>query len=88
MTLIFFFFALFTDQSLAAPFETHEASRTLETHDAAHDHNVPRTPLLHVGHHFLDHANNAEEVGLENAFHLVDADALHRSQQAHTCIVD
>lgn len=61
---------------------------TLKAHDAAHDHNVPRTPLLHVGHHFFDHADHAKEVGLKHLFHLLDADALNWSQQAHTRIID
>lgn len=63
-------------------------ARTLKAHDAAHDHNVPRTPLLHVGHHFFDHADHTKEVGLKHLFHLLDADAFNWSQQAHTCIID
>lgn len=62
--------------------------RTLKTHDTAHDHDVSWTPLLHVRHHFFDHANDTEEVGLEHFLHLLDADALHRSQQAHAGVVD
>lgn len=65
-----------------------QTNHTLKAHDTAHDHNVSRAPLLHVWHHFFDHANDTKEVGLKHAFHLVDADALHRPQQAHTCIVD
>lgn len=62
--------------------------RTLKAHDAAHDHDVSRTPLLHVRHHFFDHADDTEEVGLKHFLHLLDADALHRSQQAHAGVVD
>lgn len=62
--------------------------RTLKAHDTAHDHDVPWTPLLHVWHHFFDHADHAKEVGLEHFFHLLDADAFYRSKQAHTCVVD
>lgn len=63
-------------------------NHTLKTHDTAHHHDVSRTPLLHVWHHFFDHANNAKEVGLKHSLHLLDANAFHGSQQAHTCIVD
>lgn len=63
-------------------------ARTLKAHDAAHDHNVPRTPLLHVGHHFFDHADHTKEVGLKHLLHLLNADAFNRSQQAHACIID
>lgn len=63
-------------------------AQTLKAHDAAHDHDVPRTPLLHVGHHFFDHADHTKEVGLKHLLHLLDADAFNRAQQAHACIVD
>lgn len=66
----------------------YHIAQTLKAHDAAHDHDVPRTPLLHVGHHFFDHAHHTKEVGLKHQFHLLDADALNWSQQAHACIVD
>lgn len=63
-------------------------ARTLKAHDAAHDHDVPRTPLLHVGHHFFDHADHTKEIGLKHLFHLLDSDAFNWSQQAHTCVID
>ncbi len=61
---------------------------TLQAHNAAHDDNVASSPLLHVRHDLFYHAHGSEEVGLKHFLHVIHADALHRAQQTHTCIIN
>lgn len=61
---------------------------TLQAHNAAHDDNVAGSPLLHVRHDLFYHAHGSEEVGLKHFLHVIHADALHRAQQTHTCIIN
>jgi len=61
---------------------------TLQSHDTANHDDVASSPPLHVGHHFLDHADHPEEVGLKHLLHLVHGDALQRTHQSDACVVD
>ena len=61
---------------------------TLQPHHTADHDDVSSFPSLHVRHHLLDHADHPKEVGLKHFLHLIDGDALYRTHEADTGIID
>lgn len=77
-----------TPPPLPSLIQSHPCLLTLQSHHTADHNDVSSLPFLHIRHHFLDHSDHSEEIGLKHFLHLFDGDALHWAHKADTCIID
>lgn len=77
-----------TPPPLPSLIQSHPCLLTLQSHHTADHNDVSSFPFLHIRHHFLDHSDHSEEIGLKHFLHLFDGDALHWAHKADTCIID